>query len=113
VKVFNVAPEGSLSNGRVFCDGMGSDDIPGNGNPDGMKVDELGNLWCAARDGVWVLSPDGDLLGTIETPEVTGNLAWGGNDWRSLFLCTSTSLHVLETKIASVALPYHTPRGAI
>jgi gluconolactonase len=111
VRAFDVAPDGSLSNSRVFCDGMGSDDIPGNGNPDGMKVDERGNLWCAARDGVWVLSPDGDLLGIIETPEVTGNLAWGGNDWRSLFLCTSTSLHVLDTKVASAALPYHGPAG--
>ena len=107
VKAFDVAPDGSLGKGRVFCDGMGSDDIPGTGNPDGMKVDALGNLWCAARDGVWVLSPDGDLLGIIETPEVTANLAWGGSDWQSLFLCTSTSLHVLETNVASAPLPYH------
>jgi gluconolactonase len=110
VKAFDVAPDGSLSDARDFCDGMGSDEIPGNGNPDGMKIDELGNLWCTARNGVWVLSPSGELLGIIETPEVTANLAWGGDDWRSLFLCTSTSLHVLKTKVRPTPLPYHEPR---
>ena len=107
VKAFDVAADGSLRNGRVVCSGMGSAEVPGNGNPDGMKVDERGNLWCTARGGVWILAPSGDLLGIIETPEVTANLAWGGDDWRSLFLCTSTSLHVLETRVASTRLPYH------
>lgn len=107
VKAFDVASDGSLSNGRVLCDDMGSDEIPGTGNPDGMKVDERGNLWCTARDGVWVLAPDGTLLGIIETPETVANIAWGGDGWRTLFLCTSTSVHALETKVASTPLPYH------
>ena len=107
VKAFDVAPDGSLHNVRVFHDGMGSDEIPGDGNPDGMKCDELGNVWCTARGGVWVLAPSGELIGIIETPEVTANLAWGGDDWRSLFLCTSTTLHVVPTRVASTRLPYH------
>jgi gluconolactonase len=107
VKAFDVASDGSLHHGRVFHSDMASDAIPGDGNPDGMKCDEHGNVWCTARGGIWVIAPSGDLLGIIETPEVTANLAWGGPDWRSLYLCTSTTLHVLETKVASTPLPYH------
>jgi gluconolactonase len=107
VTAFGVRPDGSLEHARTFHRDMGSGSIPGSGNPDGMKCDERGNLWCTGRDGIWVFRPDGELLGIIETPEVIANLAWGGDDWRSLFLCTSTSLHVLETTVASAALPYH------
>jgi gluconolactonase len=107
VKAFDVAPDGSLRNPRVFHSGMGSHEIPGTGNPDGMKCDEFGDVWCTARGGIWVVDPRGELLGIIATPETTANIAWGGDDWRTLFLCTSTSLHALPTRVASTRLPYH------
>jgi gluconolactonase len=109
LKAFDVAPDGSLSNGRQLHDEMGSEGhgAAGNGNPDGMKVDERGNIWCTARGGIWVLDPAGALLGIIDTPEVAGNLVWGGDDLRSLYVCTSTSMHVLRTRVASAPLPYH------
>lgn len=111
VRVYDVQPDGSLANGRVIHDGMGSEDIPGTGNPDGMKVDERGNVWCTARDGIWVLTSDGDLLGIVETPETVANIAWGGPDWRTLYLCTSTTLRALETRVASTLLPSHRDPG--
>jgi gluconolactonase len=106
VKAFDVAPDGSLSNPRLFHDNMGNTG-PGSGEPDGMKCDELGNVWCTARHGVWVINPAGELLGIIQTDEVAGNLAWGGPDLRSLFVTTSTTLRVIETKVASAKLPHH------
>jgi gluconolactonase len=108
IKAFDVSAGGSLHNGREFQTGMASDEIPGNGNPDGMKCDERGNVWCTARGGIWVISPSGELLGIIETPEVTANIAWGGPEWHSLYICSSTTLYLLETKVASARLPYHT-----
>lgn len=107
ITAFDVAPDGSLSGGRVFCDHMGSNEFPGRGNPDGMKVDERGNVWCTGRGGVWVIAPDGQLLGILETPEVTANLAFGGPDWRWLFLTSSTTVHMVETRVASAPLPFH------
>jgi gluconolactonase len=107
IKAFDVAPDGSLSGARVFCDHMGSGGQPGAGNPDGMKVDERGNVWCTGRGGVWVIAPDGELLGILETPEVTANLAWGGPSLRWLFLTSSTTVHMVETKVASAPLPFH------
>jgi gluconolactonase len=98
---------GALRNARPFCRGMESDAGPGQGDPDGMKCDEHGNVWCTARGGIWVLNPSGELLGVVETPEVAANLAWGGPDWRSLFVCTSTTVHLLPTLVGPAPLPYH------
>ena len=57
--------------------------------------------------GVWVISAAGEHLGVIEIPEVAGNLAWGGQGWKTLFIPSSTSLYRIETKVASARLPYH------
>jgi gluconolactonase len=105
LKVFDVAADGSLSHGRLVRTEMGSTGVPGNGNPDGMECDALGNVWTTARGGIWVVAPSGDLIGLIETPEVAGSLVWGGEDLRSLFVCTSTSMHELRTKVGPAPLP--------
>jgi gluconolactonase len=107
ITAFDVASDGSLSGRRAFHSDMGDDGSGVPGEPDGMKCDELGNVWCAARGGVWVIAPSGSLIGVVETPEVTANLAWGGADWRSLFLCTSTTLRVVRTAVLPAPLPYH------
>ena len=109
LKAFDVAPDGSLSNVRTLRDEMGSPGTPGNGNPDGMEVDELGNIWCTARGGIWVIAPSGDLLGVIETPSVAGSLVWGGADLRSLFVCTSTTMHVIKTRVGPAPIPFSVP----
>ena len=43
----------------------------------------------------------------VEVPENVGNLAWGGEDWRTLFIPSSTSVYRIQTKVASARLPYH------
>jgi gluconolactonase len=105
LKVFDVAADGSLSNARLVHTEMGSIEVPGNGNPDGMECDALGNIWTTARGGIWVVAPSGELIGIIETPEVAGSLAWGGEDLRTLFVCTTTTMHELRTKVGPAPLP--------
>lgn len=106
IRIYDVADDGSLSNGRVFFEGIGRGVIE-EGIPDGMKVDERGNVWVTGPRGLWVISPEGEHLGIVEVPENVGNLAWGGADWKTLYIPSSTSLYRLSTKVASVALPYH------
>jgi gluconolactonase len=106
IKVFDVAADGSLSGGRVLAEGIGRG-VLGEGLVDGMKVDERGNVWVTGPGGIWVLSPEGEHLGTVEVPEDTANLAWGGDGWRTLFITASTSVYRIETKVASTRLPYH------
>ena len=98
VRAFDVERDGSLSHGRVFAEIRS--DLPG--NPDGMKVDAEGNLYVAAAGGVWVFSEKGEHVGIIETPEIPANLAWGDNDWRSLFITARTSLYRVRMKIKGI-----------
>jgi gluconolactonase len=104
VKAFDVDPDGSLRNGRLFADGIGTG-VPREGNVDGMECDELGNVWVTGPGGVWVLTPAGEHIGTVETPEVCGSLAWGGDDMHSLFLMTTTTAHVVRTIVGPAPLP--------
>ncbi len=106
IRVYDVADDGSLSGGREFFSGVGTGVIE-DGIPDGMKVDERGNVWVTGPRGVWVISPSGEHLGVIEVPENVGNLAWGGSDWKMLYIPSSTSMYRLPTKVASSPLPYH------
>jgi len=104
VKVFDVATDGTISAGRLLHEGIGTG-VPRSGNVDGMECDELGNVWVTGTGGVWVISPAGEKLGWIEAPEVVGSLCWGGADMRSLFLMTSTTVHVVETLVGPAPLP--------
>ncbi|MGD9997458.1 MAG: SMP-30/gluconolactonase/LRE family protein [Ilumatobacteraceae bacterium] len=110
VKVFDVADDGMLVNGRVFFDQMGGGTIA-EGSPDGMECDEFGNVWVTGPGGVWVISPEGERLGRIETPEVCGSLCWGGRDLKTLFLTTSTTVHSMPVLCTSAPLPQYTFGG--
>ena len=98
VRVFDFSTDSGLSNGRVFADVSYQDTI---GRPDGMKLDSNGNLYVAANtaEGIWVFSPDAVLLGFIGLPEPPANLAWGEEDWRTLFITARTSVYRLPMKI--------------
>lgn len=111
IKVFDVADDGQLVNGRIFADGMGGGTIE-EGSPDGMECDEHGNVWCSGPGGVWIFAPDGHRIGRLRTPEVCGSLAWGGADLRTLFLTTSTTVHTVPTRCASAPLPHYDQGGS-
>jgi gluconolactonase len=105
IKVFDVNADGTLANGRMFFEGVGTGVIE-EGIPDGMKADELGNIWVTGPQGVWVISPEGEHLGTIEVPESVGNHTWGGPDWHTLFIPSSSSVYTIRTKVGPRREPY-------
>jgi gluconolactonase len=104
IRVFAVAADGSLSKGEVFASGIRSDTQPG--APDGMKCDEAGHIWVTAPGGVWVYAPSGEVMGKLDVPEPVGNLAWGGENFRTLFLTASRSLYAVRTKVGPRPEPY-------
>ena len=106
VKVFDVADDGSLVNGRVLLTDIGGGTIE-EGSVDGMECDEFGNVWVTGPGGVWVLNPEGERIGVIATPEVCGSLCWGGPDMHTLFLTTSTTVHTIPTLCTSAPLPHY------
>jgi gluconolactonase len=81
---YPVRDDGTLGPGRVLCDATdAAREMPG--LPDGLKVDRDGNLWATGPGGVWVLSPEGTLLGRIDVGEAASNCAWG-NDGSTLYI---------------------------
>ena len=88
----------------MFFEGIGSGVIE-EGIPDGMKCDEHGNIWVTGPGGIWVISAAGERLGTILVPENTGNLTWGGEDWHTLFIPSTTSLYRFGRSLGRDASP--------
>ena len=110
IRVFDVAPDGSLSHGRLFAQGIQSSREAG--VPDGMKCDAKGNVWVTAPGGIRVYSPRGAQLGTVRIPEMPANLHWGGEDWRTLFVCATTSVYAVETKVGANVEPFMRAGGS-
>ena len=103
IRRFSVSSDGSLTGGDVIyqMEGFSLE----TGIPDGQKLDEAGNIWVSGPGGLHVLTGDGQLLGRILTPENVGNQTWGGADWKTLFICTSTTVHTLRTTVAGHRTP--------
>ena len=98
IRAFDVAPDGSLSHNRVFCDMSSADP----GVPDGIKVDTQGRVFCVGSGGIWVLDPSGDVIGIVRMPEVVRNLGFGGPDFRTLYLTPGGSLSALKVKTPGI-----------
>jgi gluconolactonase len=95
IRVYDVAADGTLTNGRVFGEEPGG---KGDGVPDGMRVDKNGNLFVTGPKGIWVWDAKGNHLGTIVMPEQPANLNWGDKDYRTLYITATTSVYRLEMK---------------
>ena len=122
IKVFDVAADGTLGSARIFAERIGHGFTSQDGEAvrealhherhdagavDGMKCDELGDVWVTGPGGVWVFNPAGERLGRIRTPEVVANLTWGGEDLHTLFLMTSSTVLSLPTLVAPARLAHH------
>ena len=103
VNRYDVQPDGSLANGKLFIDMRGRTE---RGITDGLRVDTKGNLYETGPGGVWVISAEGEHLGTILVPENTGNMTWGGEDWHTLYIPSSTSLYSIRTIVGPRHEPY-------
>ena len=98
IRAFDVSPDGSLANGRLFAQ-MESDM---EGGPDGMKLDVEGNIYCTGPGALWIYQPDGQLVGTIVGPQKPANLAFGGAELKTLYLTSHTSVYTLQTRLPGI-----------
>ena len=101
VRVFDVEADGTISNSRVFA----GENPRLQGSPDGMKLDVEGRLYVSAGGGVWVYASNGEYLGRIDIPEKPANCAWGGEDWRTLYVTARTSLYCVKLNVQGVKVP--------
>jgi len=100
--VYDVTADGGIANGRVFFDATDKLKAGKKGNPDGLKIDQHGNLFAGGPGGVLVFTPAGKHLGTIVTGEPVANVAFGG-DGSVLYMTSHDKLCrvQLKTKVAS------------
>lgn len=104
IRAFDLQPNGTLARqtDRVLADLSG----PESGVPDGMKVDSAGNVFCGGAGGLYILDPNGKKLGRIVHGfGNTANVAFGGEDWRTVYFCTRMSLGSFKVKIAGIPVP--------
>jgi gluconolactonase len=87
---YEVNPDATLSNGKIFFDMTGA---RGEDAIDGIKVDQQGNLYVSGPGGLWVLSSAGKHVGTIKAPRHPHNMAWGGEDGKTLYLTAQGALY--------------------
>ena len=98
IYAFDVARNGSLTGQRLLADLQSTE----KGAVDGMKIDELGNIYSTGPGGVWVISKTGQHLGTIQAPEIPANCAWGGVDGRTLYMTARTGLYRIRVNVTGV-----------
>ncbi|WP_280142626.1 SMP-30/gluconolactonase/LRE family protein [Methylorubrum salsuginis] len=98
MRVFDVGADGTLNGGDIF-----HKIAPG--YCDGMKVDEDGNVWSSAADGVHCLSPQGRLLGKVRVPYRVSNLTWGGVHRNRLFIAASQRVFSIFLNRRGAPLP--------
>ncbi len=104
IRAFEMLPNGLLAKhtDRVFADLRGSEP----GVPDGMKVDSAGNVYCGGAGGLWILDPQGKKLGRIvHGHPATTNIAFGGDDWKTLYFTSRTHLGAVNVKIPGIPVP--------
>src|ERR1700724_2821416 len=104
IRAFDLMPNGTLAKqtDRVFADLRGSEP----GVPDGMKVDVEGNVYCGGAGGLWIMDPHGKKLGRIvHGAPATTNLAFGGDDWKTLYFTSRNHLGAINVKIPGIPVP--------
>ena len=98
-KAYDVSGSGDVSNGRVIAEAFEALAAGLPGNPDGMAMAEDGTLFATGPGGVWMMSPEGEKLGVIETGTAIANVTFGGKDGRDLYMTSHSFLSRTRTNI--------------
>jgi gluconolactonase len=99
IRVYEVQPDGGLAHGRLFFQYSG----PERGNPDGMKCDVEGNVYCTGPGGIWVHAPDGKVLARLKTAGHPTNFCFGDDDWKTLYITMMGSVVRTRLNVAGMA----------
>jgi gluconolactonase len=103
IRAFDVQPDGTVKNSRVFfdCKQTGRP-----GGPDGLKVDLKGNIWTSGPGGILVISPEGKHLGSLLTGQSTANCGWG-DDGSTLYI--TADMYLLRIRTLARGVGFEAP----
>jgi gluconolactonase len=99
VRRYEVQKDDTPVNPTVFFD-MSADKTAG--IADGMKVDIKGNVYESGPGGIWIISPEGKLLGKILTPELVANHTFGDPDHKTLYIVARSSVYKIRLNTAGI-----------
>jgi len=91
VRAYDLDKNGAASNERILVSNI-------EGIPDGIRVDEKGNLYVAAAK-VEAYTPEGKPLGSVPLPETPSNCAFGDSDFESLYVTARTSVYRVRLNV--------------
>ena len=91
LRAYDLGDDGRPTSSRLFFDAASLMGPDAPGVPDGLKVDARGRIFTTGPGGVLVLTPEGDLLGVIDTGRATANCAFGPGG-ASLFMTADDRL---------------------
>tara|TARA_B100000949_G_scaffold156319_1_gene137436 strand:+ start:2194 stop:3234 length:1041 start_codon:yes stop_codon:yes gene_type:complete len=97
IMAYNIQQDGSLDEGRIFFDATSLIESGFVGSLDGLKVAQDGTIFSTGPSGVLVITPEGKLLGRIETGQRTANCTWG-DDGTVLYMTAHNYLMRIQTK---------------
>jgi gluconolactonase len=98
IRAYDVKADGTVGKGRLFHQYTGTE----RGNPDGMKCDIEGNVYCTGPGGIWAHRPDGSVLLRLKLGGHATNFGFGDDDWRSLYITMIGSVTRTRLKIPGV-----------
>lgn len=98
---FALNGDGSVSGGDIWLDTASELNDQNPGLPDGMAVDQGGNVFATGPGGVFIVAPDGEILGRIHTGKATANCAFG-DDGSILYMTATDTLLRIQTKTKGV-----------
>ncbi len=104
VRAYDMLPNGTVAKetSRVFVDLNGAEP----GVPDGIKIDTAGNMYSGGTGGLFIIDPKGKKLGRIVHGQpATTNVAFGGDDWKTIFFTTRSTLFSVGVKIPGIPVP--------
>ena len=93
--VYDLAPDGILSNNRLFGDGRAASDTL-QGAPDGLVVREDGIIFATGPGGVWIFNPDGEHIGIVKTGQATSNCTL---DARNRYLYITADMYLMRIRL--------------
>jgi gluconolactonase len=99
VNRYEVQADGTLANGKLFIDMRGRTEP---GITDGLRVDTKGNLYETGPGGVWIVSPEGQHLGTIRAPEISTNVGFGDADKKTLYIAARSSIYRIRVNTPGI-----------
>lgn len=92
---YPILPGGGLGAGSTFFNPATANTA----DPDGMSIDEFGNLYFCGRGGLWLVSPAGTQLDMMPVPEFNTNVTFGGVNGRTLYITTNGKVYSLSMEV--------------